>query len=146
MSAGTGILHSEMNATKGGPVRFVQMWVVPDTAKVRPGYEQRDIRSELARGGLVPLASGQGHDAAISIRQKGAVLWAGNLKAGERIALPAAPFNHLYVVGGEVALENGDVLSAGDAARISLAEGLHARAGVTGADVLVWEMHGRIAA
>src|SRR5215213_979921 len=79
MSAGSGILHSEMNATKGGPVHLVQMWVVPDTAKITPAYAQRDINSELSRGGLVPLASGMGHDAAISIRQEGAVLWTARL-------------------------------------------------------------------
>jgi redox-sensitive bicupin YhaK (pirin superfamily) len=146
MSAGTGILHSEMNATKGAPVRFVQMWVVPDHERLSPGYEQRDINGELSRGGLVPLASGRGHDAAISIRQENAVLWVGRLAAGERLALPAAPFNHVYVVKGSLRLPDGEVVSDGDALRATLAEGVVATAGAEGAEVLVWEMHGRIAA
>ena len=67
-------------------VHFVQMWVPPDTERIDPGYEQLDINAELDKGGLVPIASGQGHDAAISIRQRGAVLWGGRLKAGEAVA------------------------------------------------------------
>ena len=72
MSAGSGIWHSEMNAGND-PVRFVQMWVLPDTERIDPGYQQLDINAELDGGGLVPIASGQGHDAAISIRQRDAV-------------------------------------------------------------------------
>ena len=83
MSAGTGIWHSEMNPSGHEDVHFVQMWVLPDTERITPGYEQLDINAELDRGGLQPIASGQGHDAAISIRQRDAVLWGGRLKAGE---------------------------------------------------------------
>jgi redox-sensitive bicupin YhaK (pirin superfamily) len=140
MSAGTGILHSEINATKGGAVHLVQMWVVPDTAKVRPAYEERDINSELGKGGLVPVASGKGHDAAISIRQDGAVLWAGRLRAGETVKLPDAPFVHVYVAENDVELERAGGLGAGDAARLSYAGPLTVTAGESGAEVLVWEM------
>jgi hypothetical protein len=67
MSAGTGILHSEKNDSwrlTGGdehtdPVHFVQMWVLPDENGIRPGYEQLEIADELLRGGLVPVASGR---------------------------------------------------------------------------------------
>ncbi len=82
MSAGSGIFHSEMNHSKTKPVRLVQMWVMPDTMSIKPGYEQKDINKELARGGLVPIASGQGHENAVKIHQKGAVLWGGRLKPG----------------------------------------------------------------
>src|SRR5213595_3262746 len=58
MSAGHGIRHSEMNHSSTDPVHFVQMWVVPDTAGVDPGYEQLDVNDRLAAGGLVPVASG----------------------------------------------------------------------------------------
>ena len=145
MSAGTGIWHSEMNATNGAPVHFVQMWVVPDTEKVRPAYDQRDINSELARGGLVPVASGMGHDAAIGIRQEGAVLWAARLAPGEQVTLPDAPFVHLYVARGSVSCEGAGELAAGDAARIAFTPGLAATAGTAGAEILAWEMHQRLA-
>jgi quercetin 2,3-dioxygenase len=85
MSAGTGIWHSEMNNSGSDDVHFVQMWVPPDTESIDPGYEQLDINAELDKGGLVPIASGKGHDAAISIRQRGAVLWGGRLGAGETV-------------------------------------------------------------
>ncbi|MCC6381288.1 MAG: pirin family protein [Dehalococcoidia bacterium] len=146
MSAGTGILHSEINATKDGPVHLVQMWVVPDEERVRPSYAQLDINGELGRGGLVPVASGRGHDAAIAIRQDGAVLWAGRLGAGERVTLPDAPFQHLYVARGDVAMEGFGRLERGDAARLAGVGRLGVTAGADGAEVLVWEMHARLAA
>ena len=144
MSAGTGIFHSEMNATKDADVHLVQMWVVPDTTKVRPAYEERDITSELLRGGFVPVASGRGHDAAISIRQDGAVLWAARLAAGETVIVPDAPFGHLFVPRGSVALDGQGDLAKGDAARITLGGGLKVTAGAEGAEILLWEMHGGI--
>ena len=58
MSAGRGIWHSEMNNSGSDDVHFVQMWVTPDTESIDPGYEQLDINGELAKGGLVPIASG----------------------------------------------------------------------------------------
>ena len=101
MSAGTGIWHSEMNPRRDADVHFVQMWVLPDTERIRPGYEQLDINAELAKGGLVPVASGRGHDAAISIRQRGAVLWGGRLRAGEAVRVPDAPYVHVFVARGD---------------------------------------------
>ena len=145
MSAGTGILHSEINATSASDVHLVQMWVVPDKEKIRPGYEELDINSELAKGGLVALASGRGHDAAISIRQDGAVLWVGRLKPGETIKVPDAPFAHVYVAKGDIELEAAGPLSAGDAARVTLGGALKATAGPAGAEVLIWEMHKQLA-
>src|SRR5215813_9234685 len=105
MSAGTGIWHSEMNASGDEDVHFVQMWVLPDTERINPGYEQLDVNAELAKGGLVPIASGRGHDAAISIRQRDAVLWGGRLKPGELVAVPDGQNVHLFVAEGEADLE-----------------------------------------
>lgn len=141
MSAGTGIWHSEMNATKGGDVHFIQMWVLPDTERIHPGYEQLDIGSELAKGGLVPLASGRGHDAAISIRQQGAVLWAGRLRPAEAVQVPDAAYVHLYIAKGNVSLEGAGDLAAGDAVRLSGAGALRLTSDPkTGAEILIWEM------
>ena len=138
MSAGSGIRHSEMNASPDEPVHFVQMWVLPDTPGVRPGYEQRDLNDELAKGGLVPLASGQGHDGAIAIHQRGAVLWGGRLSAGESAVVPAAPFVHVFVALGSGALEQAGDLAQGDAVRLSDSSELRFTAGPEGAELLVW--------
>ena len=68
------------------------MWVLPDTESINPGYQQLDINDQLDGGGLVPIASGQGHDAAISIQQRNAVLWGGRLQPGEHVQVPDAAF------------------------------------------------------
>ena len=62
MSAGTGIRHSEMNPKQDKDVHFIQMWVPPDTERINPSYEQLDINQALERGGLIPIASGRGHE------------------------------------------------------------------------------------
>jgi len=139
MSAGTGIWHSEMNPSGKNEAHLVQMWVLPDTESVAPSYEQLDINKELARGGLVPIASGRGHAAAISIRQKGAALWGGRLKNGETVRLPDARNVHLYVAKGSVELEAAGKLSAGDSARLVAAGTPKLSAGAQGAEVLLWE-------
>ena len=138
MSAGSGIRHSEMNASADVPVHFVQMWVVPDTAGVEPGYEQLDISGELASGGLVPVASGQGHEAAISIHQRDATLFAARLDPDATAEIPDAPHVHLFVALGGGSLESGEALETGDAARLAAAGGRRFTAGPAGAELLVW--------
>ena len=146
MSAGTGIWHSEMNPAQGEDVHFVQMWVPPDTERIDPGYEQLDVNAELDRGGLVPIASGRGHDAAIAIRQRGAVLWGGRLKPGETVTIPDARHAHLFVAAGGVVLEGAEptALAAGDAVRLTEAGArrLVVDDAPGGAEVLIWEMGG----
>ncbi|MEN9646228.1 MAG: hypothetical protein RL238_2897 [Actinomycetota bacterium] len=138
MSAGRGIRHSEMNASPNEPVHFVQMWVLPDTAGVQPGYEQRDLNAELGKGGLVAIASGEGHEGAISIHQRGAVLWGARLAAGESAAVPGAPFVHVFVALGSGALEQAGDLAQGDAVRLTDSSELRFTAGAEGAELLVW--------
>ena len=142
MSAGSGIWHSEINPSGTTPVRLVQMWVPPDTARLKPGYEQMDINGELAKGGLVPIASGRGHNAAISIRQKNAVLWGGRLKPGETVTIPDARYAHVFIAQGQAELEGSGVLKTGDAARLKEAGNPRLTADpVVGAEVLVWDMN-----
>ena len=150
MSAGTGILHSEKNdswtlsgeAEHSNEVQFVQMWVLPDERNLTPGYEQLDIDGELARGGLVTVASGMPKHAdhrAISIQQRDAALYAARMNAGAEGTLPDAPFVHLFVARGEVALEGAGPLVQGDAVRIAGGGG-QTVAATTSAEILVWEM------
>lgn len=152
MSAGSGILHSEKNDSwrlTGGPeheepVHFIQMWVLPDTPGLNPGYEQLDINDQLDAGGLVVVASGLASDAdtrAIRIAQSKAGLLAGRLTPGQHQLLPEARHLHLFVAAGELTLETGVQLAAGDSARLQLAGGIGVTAGPTGAEILVWQMH-----
>ena len=155
MSAGTGILHSEKNDSwrlqgerHTEPVHFVQMWVVPDQAGSTPGYEQLEIDAELLSGGLVPVASGMAkHDgqAAIRIQNRYAALYAARLRPGQSVQLPEAPFLHLFVPRGAVALEGAGQLDAGDAVRFTAMGGQNVTA-VEPAEVLVWEMHATLTA
>jgi len=138
MTAGTGIWHSEKNPSPSEAVHFIQMWVLPDTEAVEPGYQQVDINGELDRGGLIPIASGQGHDSAISLQQRDAVLWGGRLKPGEVVAVPDSPHAHLFVAVGAVALEGAGDLVEGDAVRLAGAGGPVLTAGPAGAEVLIW--------
>jgi redox-sensitive bicupin YhaK (pirin superfamily) len=140
MSAGTGIWHSEMNNSGAEDVHFIQMWVVPDTESVNPSYEQLDINDQLAQGGLVPIASGRGHDAAISIRQRGAVLWGGRLNPGEAVPVPDNRFVHVFVARGTAELEGAGYLAEGDAVRLTAAGAPVLTAGDRGAEVLLWDM------
>jgi redox-sensitive bicupin YhaK (pirin superfamily) len=138
MSAGRGIWHSEKNASTSKEVHFIQMWILPDTEATNPGYQQLDINSQLAAGGLVPIASGQGHDAAISIQQRDAVLWGARLQAGERVQVPDAAFGHVFVARGSVEFEAKGKLATGDAVRLRRGGGQGLVGGADGAEILVW--------
>ncbi len=154
MSAGRGIMHSEKNdswrlegAAHEDPVHFVQMWVVPDENRVTPGYEQLEIDAELLGGGLVPVASGMdAHDgaSAIRIRNRYAALHAARLQPGQSVELPDAPYLHLFVARGSVALEGAGPLAEGDAVRFTATGGQRVTA-TEAAEVLVWEMHATLA-
>ena len=152
MSAGTGILHSEKNddwviinnAEHNNPVHFIQMWVLPDTAGLTPGYDQLDISAELDRGLLVPVVSGMpAHDSAIRIAQKDATLFAARIPAGGQVKVPDAAFAHVYLTRGSVEIEGSGILDQGDAARITDAQGQSVRAVNGSAEVLIWQMNSR---
>jgi quercetin 2,3-dioxygenase len=153
MSAGAGILHSEKNDARPitgesseDPVHFVQMWVLPDTAGVTPGYEQLEIDDATLSDGLAVVASGMERhrdDAAIRIGNRDAALFASRLAPGASVTLPDAPYVHLFVPVGSVELEGAGVLDEGDAVRLTAA-GARRVTAVTAAEILVWEMHATV--
>lgn len=151
MSAGTGILHSEKNdAWREGvgdvhdePVRFIQMWVLPDEAGISPGYEQLEVSDELLRGDLIPVASGMDQyadDTAIRINNRYAALHAARLEPGGSVTVPDAPYSHVFVARGNVELEGAGPLDEGDAVRLTGVGGQRLTANDE-AEVLIWEMH-----
>jgi redox-sensitive bicupin YhaK (pirin superfamily) len=140
MSAGTGIRHSEMNASRDFPVHFLQMWVPPDAESLAPGYEQRDVSAELRGDALFPLASGREAGAGIRINQRDATLWVSRLGEGATVNVPDAPYVHVFVATGDATLAT-HALAAGDAARLTSAGPLTLAAGPAGAEVVIWEMH-----
>lgn len=137
MSAGRGIRHSEMNPSPDTPAHFVQMWVLPDTAGVQPGYEQQDVNEQLAGGGLVPIASGKGHPGTVSIHQRDAVLYGARLQPGASVTVPDDRHVHVFVALGSADLD-GIALAQGAAARLTDGGTPTLAAGPDGAEVLVW--------
>ena len=88
----------------------------------------------------MPIASGRDHDAAISLRQRGAVLWGGRLRPGESVTVPDARHVHLYVARGVAGLDGAGTLGSGDAARLTDAGSPTLTADpAQGAEVLIWE-------
>lgn len=120
------------------------MWVVPDETGAEPGYEQLEIEPGTLENNLVVVAGGlptHADQAAIRIRNRSAALLASRLAPGRSVVLPDAPYVHLYVPVGSVALEGEGVLETGDAARMTAPGGRTVTAGQDGAEILVWEMH-----
>lgn len=118
MTAGTGVVHSEMNASATEPVHLLQIWILPDRKGLPPGYEQRRVPA-AARDGAILLAAPPGQGGAVSIRQDARIL-AGRLARGGRLGHPLAAGRRawLQVVRGSVEL-GGERLSAGDGAGIT---------------------------
>lgn len=119
MTAGTGVAHSEFNASEKDAVRLLQMWVLPERAGLAPSYEQKQFTAEQRTGALLPIASGQDAPGAVKVHQD-VTFYVSRLRAGDSVAHELKPGRRafFYVIDGEVAL-NGEKLSAGDQARIT---------------------------
>jgi len=118
MRAGTGVTHSEMNASKTEPVHFLQIWIVPDRRGLAPTYGQKSFDREAARRGFVRLASPDG-DEGLRIQQN-VSLYVTVLGPGEKRSLELAQGRRAWVqvTRGKAAV-NGHALEAGDGAAVS---------------------------
>ncbi|HEX9161461.1 MAG TPA: pirin family protein [Thermoanaerobaculia bacterium] len=118
MSAGTGVLHSEMNASKDEPVHFLQIWIMPDQRGLPPSYEEKKFADAERTGALRLVAARDPRDGAVKLHQDVRIYSA--LLDGGPVSHQFAPNRHgwLQVTRGEVDL-NGHKLSAGDGAAIS---------------------------
>ncbi len=139
MRAGTGVTHSEYNASESEPVHFLQIWIVPDHRGLAPAYAQKPIDREAARRGFALLASGDGREGSLRISQD-VRLWLALLEDGEQRALELAPGRHawVHVARGSVALD-GQALGEGDGAAVSGADAVRL-AGKEPAEVLVFDL------
>jgi redox-sensitive bicupin YhaK (pirin superfamily) len=140
MSAGSGIRHSETNASRAEAVRLLQMWIPPDTMNIPPSYEQRDISEQKQDDELFPLASGRELDAAIQLHQHDATLWVATLHAGGRVVVPDAPFVHVMVSTGGATLDRTTALEPGDAVRLTEAGTLDLVSIADETEITIWEM------
>ena len=139
MSAGTGVRHSEFNASAAEPVHFLQIWILPSTLGLPPSYEETRFSAEEKRGRLRLIASPDRSEGSVRIHQDARV-YAGLIDAAENAALESAPNRRLYVhVARGKVTANGVALAAGDALRITDAARLDLGAGQD-AEVLVFDL------
>ncbi|WP_038053408.1 pirin family protein [Thioalkalivibrio sp. ALJ1] len=120
MSAGTGIRHSEFNASTTDPLHFLQIWIIPNRKGGEPRYAQKDFSGA---GGIALLVSPDGRDGSLPIRQDACIH---RLRlAHETTRFPADPGRVYYVqiTRGELAL-NGQTMAAGDGATVRQEHGL----------------------
>jgi quercetin 2,3-dioxygenase len=139
MSAGTGVAHSEFNASPTEAVHLYQIWMFPDKDGYKPAYDQKYFSPEEKRGKLKLLVSPDGREGSVKIRQDND-LYATILSAGETVRHELKPERHAYVqvARGSVTL-NGKKLETGDGAEISEEKKLEI-AGVDEAEVLVFDL------
>ena len=128
MSAGRGVTHSEFNASKTEPVHFLQIWIVPERGGLPSGYEQKFFGEDDKRGKLRLIASPDGAEGSVTIRQD-TRLYAAVLENGTVVShtIGAQRKGWLHVVTGSAEL-NGRALAAGDGVAIDGSERLEIRA------------------
>jgi len=119
MSAGSGVTHSEYNGSKTEPVHFLQIWVIPSEAGGEPGYEEKHFDADSKRGRLRLVASNDGREGSVSLRQDAAI-YATILDGADRVdhALQAGRQAYVQVARGSVTV-NGVLLAAGDAVHVT---------------------------
>ena len=139
MSAGSGVRHSEFNASKTDLVHFLQIWIQPNQLNLVPSYEEKRFEEHEKRGRLRLVASPDGAEGSVRIHQD-ARLFAGLFDAAESATLPVNAERSLYVhvVRGAI-VANGTALQTGDAVQISATASLALERGQQ-AEVLVFDL------
>ncbi len=124
MSAGTGISHSEFNASREEPVHLAQIWILPAVRGLKPSWEQKSFAPESRKGVLLPVASGdeallKKNNAAVRVHQD-TTLYLGTARPKDRLVheLGAGRRAYLFIPRGSVSL-NGNTLQDGDLAKVS---------------------------
>jgi redox-sensitive bicupin YhaK (pirin superfamily) len=147
MSAGTGVRHSEFNASTTVPVHFLQIWILPERRGIEPSYEQRLFEVDDRRDRLRRVVDREGRDGALRIHAD-AGLWSGVLGPGVTVEHVVEANRHawLQIVRGSVRLElassesEAGTLGVGDGAAISQPGPLRITAGSEGAELLVFDL------
>jgi len=139
MSAGTGVAHSEFNASDKETVHMYQIWMFPDKQGHKPMYDQKHFDATEKQGQLRLVASPDGRDGSVQIRQDNE-LYATILAPGETVKHTLKPDRHAYVqvARGSVTL-NGAELATGDGAAISREKSVELT-GVDNAEVLLFDL------
>lgn len=139
MTAGTGVTHSEYNHSAQEPVHLLQIWILPATQNLEPGYEQKAYSEAEKRGKLRLIASQDGRDGSVTVHQD-LNLYATILGTGDQASFAVKGDRHVWVqvARGAIGL-NGQHLEQGDAAAISQEDVLDLT-GEEDAEVLVFDL------
>ena len=139
MSAGTGVMHSEFNASREIPVHFLQIWIVPDRKGVTPRYQQQHFAPEVMRGRMRLIIAPDGADGPMSAYQDVRV-YAGLFDRDDAqvVTVPANRYAYVHVARGSVEV-NGEPLHEGDGARLRGMRELTFQNG-RGAEVLLFDL------
>jgi redox-sensitive bicupin YhaK (pirin superfamily) len=139
MSAGTGVRHSEYNHSKDELVHLLQIWIVPDTVGIQPDYQQKRFEDEEKRAHLRLIASTDGSEGSITIKQDARV-FATLLEPSQQVVHGLKPNRHAWVQVARGAIElNGKPLNQGDGAAVSEEQTL-TLVGQEPADVLLFDL------
>jgi redox-sensitive bicupin YhaK (pirin superfamily) len=119
MSAGTGVLHSEFNASKNEPAHFLQIWFLPAAQGRKPSYEQKHFSADQKRDRLRLIASPDGAEGSVTVGQD-VRMYASIVAAGSAVqhALAAGRKAWVHVARGQAEV-NGQALSGGDAVALT---------------------------
>jgi redox-sensitive bicupin YhaK (pirin superfamily) len=139
MSAGTGVRHSEVNASATEPVHLYQIWILPEAEGIKPDYEQKLFAPEEKTGKLKLIASREGSEGSLKIHQDVKV-YDSLLEPGDEVSYQLGTERHAWVqvVKGEVTL-NGTSLGEGDGAAISREDSLNIKA-VEEAGIILFDL------
>jgi quercetin 2,3-dioxygenase len=139
MSAGTGIVHAEFNASADRPCHLLQIWIMPSKRGIEPGYEQKVIDAKAVQNHFARIAAPDPQPNEVRLVQD-AEIWAARLDADVEAIHPLAQGRKawLQVAKGEVKLGD-EVLKAGDAAAITDLQQIAVRS-VTAAEVLLFDL------
>lgn len=143
MRAGTGIRHSEHNASATDWTHLLQIWILPDQKGLDPGYRQIKLDRQARQGRLQLIASPDGRDGSVDIHQN-ASIYAARLSPGDIISQPVAKEHRAYlqVASGSLTL-NDYPLAEGDGAAI-IGETILSLAAPQSAEILLFELfHGK---
>jgi len=139
MSAGTGIVHAEYNASKTEPAHLLQIWIMPSRKDLKPSYEQKAIDADAVRNKFSRIASPEPLPNEVRLMQD-AEIWAARFDGEEEAAHMLQAGRKLWVqVARGIIDVNGEELGAGDAAAITDEEQILARARAP-AEVLLFDM------
>ncbi len=138
MSAGSGVTHSEYNASKTDGLHLYQIWFLPNERGGGPRYEERQV-AETVNGALTLIASPDGRDGSFAIRQD-ASLYAAKVKEGETLShdFGKGRYGWLQVAKGGVEI-GGLMMQAGDGAKIAEEESISFRA-LADSEILLFDL------